>query len=137
MAWRSRSWVHCIGWTLVFSAVFVVTAGLILPPLIAAFLIGARLGTWWWVAGPLITGTLVLGFGLLLASAASGSQSGYKGPSYAPAYAEYFGTLIAYGGGLIGILSSLAALAGVGWGKRRNGADVESRSVVPADGEST
>ena len=127
--WQSPTWVHHLGWTLVFSLVFLATAGLILPAMIAAFLIGARLRTWWWAAGPRVGAVLVLGIGMLLMASASGYQPGSEGPSYAPAYALYFGDIITKQGALFGIPNVLAAIAGVRWGKHPEAANAGSRAV--------
>ena len=67
---RSRTWVRWLGWTVVFALVAwasglasVRLAGgipralhliFLVPPLAAAFLIGTRFPSWWWVAGPLV-----------------------------------------------------------------------------------
>ena len=67
---RSRTWVRWLGWTVVFALVAwasgvasVRSAGgipralhliFLVPPLAAAFLIGTRFPSWWWVAGPLV-----------------------------------------------------------------------------------
>jgi hypothetical protein len=64
---RSRTWAQWLGWTVVFAVVAWASGlayvrlpvvppalGLIflVPPLAAAFLIGTRFPSWWWVAGP-------------------------------------------------------------------------------------
>jgi hypothetical protein len=80
MAWRNAVWARWLGWTAAFGLVAggcglayralrpgVAPAGalaLLAPPLVAAFLIGARFPARWWPAGPpvalLLAGTPLL-----------------------------------------------------------------------------
>jgi len=68
--WRASLWVRWIGWTVVFGLVAaasmiansvvrsafpsVAVAELVVPCWVAAFLIGLRIRSWWWLAGPAV-----------------------------------------------------------------------------------
>jgi hypothetical protein len=126
------SWAEWIGWTLLFALIYwgvqvmhaflgdrlgegglndvVQVAGLLIP-LLAAFLIGARLRSWGWMLGPPIAIVLTMLtypiFGYLTASPTQRQQMGS-------------GLILATAGILIAALVALlAAVVGVWFGKSR------------------
>jgi bacteriorhodopsin len=68
--WRASLWARWLGWTVVFGLVAaasvvansavrsafpsVAGAELVVPCSVAAFLIGLRIRSWWWLAGPAV-----------------------------------------------------------------------------------
>ena len=94
-----------------------------LVPAVAAFVIGARFRSWWWVLGPIAA--IGLPFAVLMVGA--WLIEGWANEIVAVILALLFVPLI------VGAVSSLAALAGVWWGTR--GDESGGKSQLGAQGE--
>lgn len=134
MPWWAAPWAQWLGWTLLFALVVwgvqvaqaflgerqesgglsdLLQIVVLLVPLLAAFLIGARLRTWWWALGPPLAIVLLMGIYPL--------HSYFTMPAATrrPAIA---GLVVAMATILLSALAALlAAAAGVWLGKARVG----------------
>jgi hypothetical protein len=133
--WRASLWARWLGWTLVFGLVvatswvanFVVRSALpsvavavfVLPSYVAAFLIGMRFRSWWWLAGPaVVVMVLFVAVGLTTGGlAAFLADSQLLGASSRMSVFIY--ALLSLVGG--GLLFAIPALLGVWWGKHHAG----------------
>jgi hypothetical protein len=135
--WQSSLWARWLGWTLVFGLVAGAcglayralrpeiapawSLALLVPLLVAAFLIGVRFPFWRWAAGPPVAMFLV-GTPLLLIPYAvvvplvPGSM--FQDMSYALTI-TIAGFLLFFLATITLVLCALAATAGVWWGQRR------------------
>jgi hypothetical protein len=145
--WRASLWARWLGWTVVFGLVAaasvvansavrsafpsVAGAELVVPCSVAAFLIGLRIRSWWWLAGPaVVVMVLFVAAGLTsreLAAAFRDAQSVVESSGmsvfiYALLLLMY--ALVTFVGGAL--LFAIPALLGVWWGKRREAGDVGS-----------
>ena len=135
--WRSSLWTRWLAWTIVFG---VVAAGSWLasmvvrmtvpfsfpallpyvPSLIAAFVIGQRFRSWWWLAGPLaVLAVPSAGVALWSARLMVGPQVSVKtvwGARTPRDSAEFLLVLLFAAAAMLGIMYTAA---GVWWGKRQ------------------
>ena len=149
--WRASLWARWLGWTLVFGLVFAASwvvasvVSLALPSLaagvfvvpatfVAAFLIGMRFRSWWWLAGPAVV--------VMVLFVAAGLTTGELATLLRDA--QLFGVstgmslflvaLVCLVGG--GLLYAIPALLGVWWGNRREAGDVGPTRSSP-DGDAS
>lgn len=132
MPWWEAAWTQWLGWTLLFAVISwgvqmvqaflgerlergglsdLIQIAAILVPLLAAFLIGVRLQTWWWTLGPPLAIVLLMAsyplYGYFTMPASKRQQGGV-------------GLVLAMAGILTSAFAALlAAAAGVWFGQTR------------------
>jgi hypothetical protein len=142
--WRSSLWARWLGWTLVFLLVtaagwlvdqaarmafsFSLPASLpFLASVIAAFWIGQRFRSWWWVAGPLAALAVpAAGFALWTVRLMWEPQVSVEtvwGPQTPQDSAEFILFFLIIGVAMLGVMYTAVAAAGVWWGRRRREPD--------------
>jgi hypothetical protein len=150
--WRSSLWARWLGWTLVFGLLFAgvivaifftvpipnMTGDLILVffalTLLAAFAIGVRFPSWWWVAGP-PAAILITVLAILVFPDTDAAQRTAMGES---TQKEQFVLMLVGGGAfsfiLLACVYALLAAAGVRVGQRREATtDGSARSRLGDD----
>ena len=147
-SWQSSEWARWLGWTVVFGLVVIASwavgpmvrsalpavavAVLAAPCYVAAFLIGMRFRSWWWVAGPAVAVMVLIvavgpTTGGLAVALEDAQRLGMSGGMSVLIYALLF--LVAGG-----LLFAIPSLLGVWWGKRQEAANVGSiRSSLDGD----
>lgn len=136
MDWRSTTWARWLGWTMLYAVFFNVglldmfdvlpdwwsvsgrlgNVMLVLGPALIAFQIAVRFRSWWWGLGPLVA--CIVPMALLFVWAGFTWMEDPRIPNWA-----WLALWLAlWNRAMIGGVSSLAALAGVWWGKRRESA---------------
>jgi hypothetical protein len=139
--WRHTTWARWLGWTGVFALVAGAcglayrglrpeippawSLALLVPPLVAAFLIGARFRSWSWALGPpmalLLAGTPLL---LIPYAVVVPHTQGLPFPDLTYAEATFVaGLFLLLGVWITLVLYALVAAAGVWWGRRRYESD--------------
>jgi hypothetical protein len=142
--WRLSLWARWLGWTLVFVLVtaagwlvyqaarmaisFSLPAGLpFLTSVIAAFWIGQRFRSWWWLAGPLAALAVPAArFALWTVRLMWEPQVPVEtvwGPQTPRDTAEFILFFLIIGVALLSIMYTAVAAAGVWWGKGRRESD--------------
>ena len=137
----SATWVRWIGWTvlygvaglgLTFISLFhrssVTGLAMALGPPTAAFLIGKKFRSWWWILGPMTAVVVVASIVALFANARVGDDP-YGGLAW-----FYYGLVMV--GVIVGSLSAIAAAAGVWWGRSRASARAQAspQDLLPDEG---
>jgi hypothetical protein len=140
MTWRASLWARWLGWTLVFGLVVVASllgnalvrsalpsvavAVFVLPSYVAAFLIGMRFRSWWWLAGPaLAVMVLFMAMSLMTGELATTMRDAQLLGGSSEMSVFIYALVSLVGGGL---LFAIPALLGVWWGKRQEAASVGS-----------
>ena len=136
---QSVGWVKCTIGTvvlcLVFGATLLLTGPfhvqpqfqyvLVLPSMIAAFLIGVHLQTWKWPAAPLVVAIpfVAMGvLGLLMGLAASPDEPGPLRRGGARAFMLSIGGFLTLASLLLALVHAILAAIGVWWGQHRGNA---------------